>query len=148
MRQRPRARADSSPTASAMSAIAACEPCLKRAFQAAASVKLALSSICRSYSTGHCSRAAPKRAGKIAVALRERLRRIAGELRFRESPETQYLIDHESCGNIAMIDDQDARVARQHGGAAAQKLPQVDHREQMAADIRKSLDPALPPARA
>jgi hypothetical protein len=67
--------------------------------------------------------AAAKYAGQIPITLRKGLRRIAKELIFRESPEAQDLIDDEPRRNIAMIDDEDARIARKHGRAAAEELP-------------------------
>src|SRR5450755_5011747 len=87
--------------------------------------------------------AAPKRARQIALALRKRLRSLAAELSFGKTPEAQYFIDHKPRRNIAMIDDQDARISRHRGRAAAQELAQIDDRQEMAAHVGETLDPGF-----
>src|SRR6185312_11315677 len=87
--------------------------------------------------------AAAKRAGEIALAARDRRRRIARELALREAPEAEHLIDEQPRGDLAMIDDEDARVARRGRHTAADELPQVDHGQQLTPYVREPANPGL-----
>jgi len=87
--------------------------------------------------------AAAKGTGKITIATDHCRRRFGVELAFRETPKTQHLVHHESRRNFPMVDDDDTGIAAGGGRSAAQKLPQIQHRQQLSANVRQPLDPAL-----
>src|SRR5271170_5410771 len=79
--------------------------------------------------------AAPKGARKIIIAAYDCRRCFGVEFRFRKPPEPQHLIHHQAGRNVPMIDHYDPRVAPRHARAAAEELPQVQHRHERSSNV-------------
>src|SRR5579883_1357288 len=88
---------------------------------------------------------APERTREVTLAARHRRRRIPRELALREAPEAEHLINEQPRRDLAVVDDDDARVAGRRRHAAAEELPQVDDRQQLPADVRETSNPGLRP---
>src|SRR5271168_1391012 len=87
--------------------------------------------------------AAAKGARKITVAAYDRRRCFGVEFRFRKPPEPQHLIHHQAGRNVPMIDHYYPRVAPRHARAAAEELPQVQHRHERSANVCQPPHPIL-----
>src|SRR5688500_13101222 len=86
--------------------------------------------------------AAPERPAEVMLAADHRRRRLRRELALGEAPESQDLVDHETRRNLAVVDDDHARVPPHRQLAAAEILLQVDHRQERPAHVCEAQAPA------
>ena len=82
-----------------------------------------------------------ERSGEEPVAAHHGGWRVTAELGFGEATEPQHLVHQQARRDLAVVHDHDPRAARGRGGAAAEELPQVEDRQDLAAHVGDAPQP-------